>query len=157
MKNILIVCADKNLRKDVSKVLARELGFLYTDVDEILDYELINSNLNSLTEAGALMHELEQKSIKRALEFDRCVLTMSCNLFVSNANFRVFNMPKIFIALPKSYFVAKFKADNNRLEQELLLFDKINKLISINCEIVMDKGTRAIEDICGEILAKLTQ
>ena len=37
------MCADKELRKDVSKVLSGELGFLYVDVDEILDFELLNN------------------------------------------------------------------------------------------------------------------
>ena len=155
MKNILIVCADKNLRQDMSKVLSRELGFLYADIDEILDYELLNSNIASIAEAGTIMTELELKSIKRALEFDKCVLTMSSGLFVSNANFRLLNMSKIFVTLPKSYLVAKFKADSRRLEQELLLYDKINKLISINCDIVVDRGAVDIEDMCYEILKKI--
>ena len=110
MQNIVIVCADKDLRKDVSKVLGQELSFLYVDVDDILDYELLNNQDIILNEAKTKLKELEQKSIKRALEFKDCIITMSRNLFVANDNFKHFaKWHKIFISLSKAYFVARNK------------------------------------------------
>ena len=41
------------------------------------------------------------------------------------------------------------------VEQELLLFDKINKLVSINCDNIINKETKSIEDISKEIIDKL--
>ena len=38
MQNLLVVCADKDLRKDLSRVLGAELNFLYVDVDDVLDF-----------------------------------------------------------------------------------------------------------------------
>lgn len=155
MKNILIVCADKILRQDISRVLARELGFLYADIDEILDYELLSGKDATLIDAGEQLQQLEVKSIVKALGFDKCVLSVSCNLFVSNANFKLFNMPKVFVCLSKSHMIARSKFDSHRLEQELLLFDKINRLISINCEIVMDRDVKTVEEIVQHIIEKL--
>ena len=51
--------------------------------------------------------------------------------------------------------MAKIRSDNSRLEQELLLFDKINKLISINCQIVLERDVKTVEEICAEIIEKL--
>lgn len=155
MKNILIVCADKMLRQDIAKVLAKELGFLYADIDEILDYELLNCKDATIIDANEQMQQLEVKSIVKALEFDKCVLSISSNLFVSNANFKLFNNPKVFICLSKAYLIARSKYDAHKLEQELLLFDRINKLISINCDVVIDKGVNSVEELVKQIIEHL--
>ena len=145
------------LRKDLSKVLGAELNFLYIDVDEVLDFEILNQQGVKFDEANKLLRELEQKSINRALDFNNCIITMSRDLFVSNNNFLLINnCQKVFIYLPKAYFVARNNVgDVNKLEQELLLFDKINKLVSINCDIVIDKEVKSVEDISKEIINNL--
>ena len=156
LQNILIVCEDKILRKDVSKVLATELNFLYVDVDEILDYELLSHQDISLIEASEALEKLERKSIERALGCDNCVISLSRDLFVSNDNFRLFDKcKKVFIELSKGYFVARYKGDKRNLEQDVALFDKINKLISVNCDIVIQKEIKSIVEIGKEIGEKL--
>ena len=155
MKNILIVCADKMLRKDIGEVLAKELGFLYADIDEILDYEILNHSTGTIVASSEKFQQLETDSVVKALDYNNCVLTISCNMFVSNANFKLFNIPKIFVRLSKSYMVARFTSDTYKLEQELLMFDKINKLIEINCDVVIDKDIKSIADIAKQIISDL--
>ena len=157
MQNILIVCADKALRKDLSKVLGAELNFLYVDVDEVLDFEIINQQNVKIDEAKDVLRTLEQKSINRVLNFNNCIITISRDLFVAHDNFLLIkNCSKVFVMLPKAYFVARNNGgDINKLEQELLLFDKINKLVIINCDIVVDKEVKSVEDISKEIIDKL--
>lgn len=140
LQNILIVCADKDLRKDVAKVLGKELDFLYVDVDEILDHQLLNNQHISLSEAGDKLRELERKSIKRALEFDNCIITMSRNLFVANDNFLMLkDRIKIFLSVSKSHFISRSKfKDEQSLQQEILMFDGINKLVEINCNFKIE-------------------
>lgn len=158
MKNILVVCADKDLRKDLSKALASALKCLYVDIDEFLDYELLNSQDISLEEAHGELRKLEQKSILRASELKDCVMTISHDLFVSNDNFKLINTKKVFIFLSKAYFVARFsKDDKHKLEQELTLFDGITKLISTNCDLVIEKGAKSIDELCKEIIEHLKQ
>ena len=145
------------LRKDLSKVLSNELDFLYIDVDEVLDFEMLNQQDINIEDAKNVLRDLEKKSINRALGFNNCVITMSRDLFIANNNFlSINNCKKIVIYLPKSYFVARNNiGDINRLEQELLLFDKINKLVEINCDIMVDMGVKSIDEVCNEIIDKL--
>ena len=145
------------LRKDLSKALSAELNFLYIDIDEVLDFEILNQQDVNIEDAKNVLRDLEQKSINRALEFNNCVITMSRDLFVANNNFLLINnCTKIFIYLPKGYFVARNNVgDANKLEQELLLFDKINKLVEINCDIMIDKDIKSVDDTCNEIIEKL--
>ena len=154
MENILIVCADKILRRDIIRVLSKELGFLYADIDEILDYEILNNSSTVLDEANEKLNNLERYSITRALEFGKCVLGISNELFISNDNFNMLKMPRVFISLSKAHLIARSKWDMNRLEQELLMFDKIDKLVKQNCNIIIDKGVKSIEEVCQEILSQ---
>lgn len=154
MENILIVCADKILRQDIIKVLSKELEFLYADIDEILDYEILNKSSSSLADANDMLNDLEKSSIIRALEFSKCVLGISNELFVSNDNFEMFKIPRVFIELSKAHLIARSKWDMNKLEQELLMFDRIDRLVKQNCNIVIDKGIKSAEEIVEEILSQ---
>ena len=157
MQNIIIVCADKGLRKDLSKALASELGFLYVDVDEVVDFDVLNMGNVTLTTASQELDNLEKKSIKRVMDFKNCVITISRDLFVANNNYQMFSeCKKIFVALPKAYFVAKGSGSNvDKLEQELLMYEKINKLTSNYSDIVINKDVKTIEDMVKEILNEL--
>lgn len=158
MQNIVIVCEDKDLRKDVSRVLATELKFLYVDIDEILDYELLAYEDISLLEASETLKKLEHKSIERALGFENCVVTLSRDLFVSNDNFRLLNKcKKVFVEMSKGYFVARYKGNKANLEQDVNLYDRINKLIAVNCDMVIDKEILTIQEISNKIIEGLNK
>jgi len=153
------VCADKDLRKDLSKVLGLELGRLYLDVDELLDYEVLKYQHLTLSQAGEALHKIQHDCINRALEFKNCIITISHDLFVSNDNFDLTrDLTKVFVKLSKSYLVAKIKKeDKYKLDQELSLFEQINALIIDNCDIVIEKGAKANSDLCKEIINELEQ
>jgi hypothetical protein len=42
----------------------------------------------------------------------------------------------------------------NKLEQALLMFDRIDRLVKQNCNIVIDKGIKSAEEIAEEILSQ---
>lgn len=156
MQNIVIVCEDKDLRKDVSRVLATELNFLYVDINEILDYELLLNQEVLLLEANNVLQNLEKKSIERALSLNDSIITLSRDVFVSNDNFRLFkDCKKVFIELSKGYFVARYKGDKSKLEQDAVLFDKINKIVGANCNITIEKHILTIQEISSEIIKQL--
>lgn len=159
MKNILIVCVDKELRKDLSKAMATQLKCLYLDVDDLLNFEILNQENTSLKEANNYLQAMESKCINRALEYKNCIITISHELFVSNDNFNLIkDVKKIFIFLSKAYFVARTnKNDRHKLEQELCLFDEISFLIKSNCDIVIEKGIKTIEQLSQEIIENLQQ
>ena len=154
MKNILIVCADKNLRKDISKALASELRCLYLDADELLDFEIVNRQNIKLSDAGEALQQMELDTIKRMTEFKNCIITMSNQLFVSNDNFeQIKGVTKVCLSLSKAFLVAKINKDNkHKIEQELCLFDEINGLIKRNCDIVIDKDIKTNSQLVQEII-----
>ncbi len=154
MKNILIVCADKSLRKDLSRALASELKCLYLDVDELLDFEILNRQEIRLSEASKALNQMELDTLKRVAEFKNCVITISNQLFVSNDNFEcITDVVKVYVELSKSYLVSKAsKKDIHKLEQELCVYDEINNLIKSNCDFCINKDIKTIEQMCQEII-----
>ncbi len=159
MKNILIICADKDLRKDLSKELASQLKRLYLDADELLDFEILNRQEVSLTEASDALHIMEAETLKRVLSFKNCVITISHDLFVANDNFKMLNgLTKVNVELSKAYVIAKTKKEQrHKLEQELCLFDQINLLINKNCDITISHEGKPIEALSQEIISKLNK
>ena len=154
MKNILIVCADKQLRKDLSKALATELKCLYLDANELLDFEMLNRQEVALSQMGEALSLMEQDTLKRVMEFKNCVITISHDLFVSNDNYKLLDgVVKCYLKLSKSYIVAKTsKADKHKLEQELNMFDEISNVIAANCDFVVDKSVKSIPELCQEVI-----
>ena len=159
MKNILIVCADKDLRKDISKKLATITNSIYLDVDDMLQFELLKHQNVALNEAGAVLRTMQQDCINRANEYKNCIITISNDVFVANDNFKLFNASvKIFISLSKAYFVARMQGkDQHRLEQQLTLFNQVNMLVKNNCNYIIDKDARTIDEICQEIVLVIEQ
>lgn len=159
MKNVLIVCADKNLRKDLSKALATELKCLYLDADELLDFEILNRQEIKLGDASRALQQMELDTLKRVAEFKNCIITISNNLFVSNDNFeQIKDVFKVQLSLSKSYLIAQAKKeDKYKLEQELSVFDEIEQLIKSNCHFSIKKDVKTIEQICQEIIINLNQ
>lgn len=154
-KNILIVCLDKRLRKDLSLLLSKELNKIYLDVDELLDLELLNYPEISLTEAGEKLVVLEQKCINRALSYENCIITISTDMFISSNNFRLLkNLFKIFIQIPKSRILT---IGNNRhsINQELLLYDEINSVVAKNCDETINSSNKLVQLIFKEIIEKI--
>ena len=159
MKNILVVCADKDFRKDVAKLLASKINCIYLDVNDLLELEILNSGDVGLSHYQEALHEMEKRAIKRALAYKNCIISVSHDVFVANDNFRLLaNLNKIYIRISKGYLIAKTKKDDKyKLEQELCLFDEIDGLIKDVCDISIDQDIKSVNDICDEIISYLKQ
>ena len=149
-----MVCADKNLRKDLSRALASELRCLYLDADELLDFEIVNRQEVRLSQASSALNQMELETLQRIAEFKNCVITISDELFVSNDNFQhIKDVVKVYVQLSKSYLVTKTnKKDLYKLEQQLIVYDEIDRLISANCDFSISKDIKTIPQLCQEII-----
>jgi len=135
------------------------LDCIYLDIDEMLYFEILNHQDVELSQAGKALREIQQNCIKRANEYKNCILTIPNELFIANDNFKLFNENiKIFIALSKSYFVARAQSnDKYKLEQQLSLFNQVNMFVKNNCNYIIDKEAKSVEQICQDIFLMLKQ
>ena len=125
----------------------------------MVDFEILNHQNISLKDAGDALRNIQQNCINRAKEYRNCIMTISNDMFVANDNFKLFKDDiKIFVALSKAYFVARMQnEDGHKLEQQLSLFNQINLLVKNNCNYIVDKTTKSIDEICEEIVLTLEQ
>ena len=153
------MCADKDLRKDISKKLSTVVNTMYLDIDEMLDFQILNHQNIALKDAGDMLRKMQQTCINRAKEYKNCVMTISNDVFVANDNFKLFkDNVKVFIALSKAYFVARMKKeDMHKLEQQISLFNQINLLVKNNCNYIVDKDAKTIDELCQDIVLILEQ
>lgn len=154
--SFVIVCADKTLRNDVAKILAKKNQMLNADIQDVIDYEILNHHDITLSEANEFLGNLEKKAIVKTLGYKNTVLSISCDTFVANDNFELFkNRVKVYVRLPKRYIISKLNKNNkDKIEQQLLMYNEIDALISCNCDITMDKELKTAQELVDEILGK---
>jgi hypothetical protein len=127
---------------------------LYLDADELLDFEIVNRQDIRLSQASDALNQMELETLRRIAEFKNCAITISDELFVSNDNYQhIKDVVKVYIPLSKSYLVARTsKKDFHKLEQQLAVYDEIDKLITSNCDFTISKDAKTVEQLCQEVI-----
>ena len=151
-KNILIVSSNKEMRKDLSKLLARDTKMLNIDADELLDFELLNTQRVSIKEVGNLLKDVEREYVNRVANFKNCIITMSDKMFLADDHFKLLkDLNKIYIQVaPKKVGKNAKKEEVYRAEQELLMYNEIDGLLSSLCDITIkadDKLSKLSQNI----------
>lgn len=154
--SFVIVCADKCLRNDVAKILAKDIQMLNADIQDVIDYEILNHHEITLNRANDFLSSLEKKAIAKTLGYKNTILAISCDTFVANDNFELLkNRVKVYIRLPKRYIISKLNKNNkDKIKQQLLMYNEIDALISCNSDIIIDKELKSAQDLATEILEK---
>lgn len=150
----VIICADKTFRDDIALNLAGKLGMLGADIQDVVDFELLNHPEINLSEAGEFLKTAERKAILKCLAYKNTILCLSNKMFVANDNFELFaDRIKIYVKLPKRYLISKLNDENRaEIEQGLLMFDQIDEFITSLTHYVTDSELKSVEDIVQEIL-----
>lgn len=134
-KNITIICLSSQFRKKVAKTLADELDMFYADVNEIMEYNLINSEM--LEKAGQeYFDENEQKTLKTISSYENTVLTLNYSTLNKNNNFALLKQNTLIIFMQLDY--SCFSLLNNQ--------ENSSPLASIN-EIAYQDRTKNIADL----------
>lgn len=129
-KNITIICLSSQFRKTVAKKLADELDMFYADVNEIMEYNLINSEM--LEKAGQeYFDENEQKTLKTISSYENTVLTLNYSTLNKNNNFALLKQNTLIIFMELDY--SCFKVLNSQ--------ENSSPLASINEIAYQDRTT----------------
>lgn len=157
-KNITIICLSTKFRQSVAKKLADELEMFYADVNDIMEYNLINSEM--LEKAGQeYFDENERKTIKTIASYENTVLTLNYSTLNKNDNFELLrqNTLIIFIELEYSCFVKLNKEENAMPLAKVneIAYEDRTKNIGNLADIVVSQTqadvTNTVSDILGGI------
>ncbi len=153
-KNITIICLSNEYKKNIAKQLALELDMFYADINDIMEYNLINSEM--LEKAGQQYYdENEAKTIKTVSGYDDTILTLNLSTLNKSNYLDIIkqNSLIIYIRLDFETFMNLNKAENSKALVKIneIAFDDRDKLISNFADIIVENKyidvTRTIKQI----------
>ena len=98
----LIVSLCDKFSVEVGKVLAQSFGMMFCDVNDLVEYELIDKEqLEELSSAGYIKAR-EKKVVRHFVSFENVVGAMGFDYFVNNKN-DIKGTWTIFVKLPKNH------------------------------------------------------
>lgn len=157
-KNITIICLANEYKKRVAKALADELEMFYADVNEIMEYNLINDEM--LEKAGQqYFDENESKTVKTIASYDNTILTLNFSTLNKGGNLNILKKESLIIYIKLSFEkfckLNKFETKKSLVKINELAFEDRNAYIADFCDILVDpldlELTSVVENIIQSI------
>lgn len=140
-KNITIICLSNEYKKNIAKQLALELDMFYADINDLMEYNLINSEM--LEKAGQQYYdENEAKTIKTVSGYDDTILTLNLSTLNKSNYLDIIkqNSLIIYIRLNFETFMNLNRAENSKALVKIneVAFDDRDRLISSFADIIVE-------------------
>ena len=152
--NIALVCLSNNFLKNLGQMLADDLDMFFADIDDILEYNLVNDDM--LDMAGKDYFDKEkEKVIKSVCQYDNSVICGRFETIINNVEKIKDNSLLIYIKINDELFQKYECSNNSNYRIKEIAFEEENQLISQFADISLelsadDKGN--IEKIKSVIL-----
>lgn len=142
-KNITILCNAEDFKKRVAKKLSDELDMLYADFQQILEYNLIDSNM--IEKVGQQYYDKSEESTLRNIsDYSDTIITLDFSTLNKNNNIEILKKNTLIIYLSCDYNT--FESLNNSENDKNIA--KINSLVYHERDLVM----RGYSDIIVNIV-----
>lgn len=111
-KNITIVGLVNNYKKQVAKTLADELEMVFADVNDIMEFNLINSKMIEII-GQKYFDENEEKTVKTLSTYENTVITLNFSTLNKNNNIESLKKNSLIIYLRLNFdtFIEVNKAE----------------------------------------------
>ena len=158
--NILLVGLDYNFVKNVANELANKFEMYFLDVNDLIEYNLIDTKNVKVTCGVEYFEKVEKKIALSVTEYENTVINFPYSLFL-NANFCNLLSKRaltIFIKMDKETLVKEnFRNGENKLSIEILTCEELNKLLSEKVDIVVENSTLNTKICIDDIIQKLKE
>lgn len=152
-KNILLLCLDKNYSRNLGKKLADMLELFFVDINDILEYNLINNQM--LESAGKTYFEKEkQKVLKGFADYENSVFCANFELLTQKNNLTKFKNNSITIYLHLAHGELETLQQNQEMQHLLIAFDEEDKFCKDNADLVVNVNLD-IESSLNQIINEL--
>lgn len=155
-KNITIVCLNDNIRIDCAREFAKANQMFFLDVDDLLDFELIDRKMVSIKYGDECLTKLEKECMERVANYENCVYSVSCDLFLANDN-RFFLEDTEIVYLEThleniDLKKVKNKTEREKIMQNLEISQNINDYLKNTVKnVVKDADLKTTSEIVQEI------
>ena len=158
--NILLVGLDYDFVKSVANELANKFDMFFLDVNDLIEYNLIDTKNVKVTCGVEYFEKVEKKIALSVTEYEKTVINFPYSLFL-NANFSNVLSKRaltIFIKMDKETLAKEnFKKGQNKLSIEILTSDELNKLLEEKVDLVVENSTLNTKICIDDIIEKLKE
>lgn len=151
--NILVVCLEKNFRREFSCALATQLKMFFADVDDIIEHE--NMQLKELVKfkGDGFYERLEQKTLDNVCNLNNAVINAPLNSLLAQKNLQRVRVKcfVIFARVSKDFLVRAARQENlkssSKLVIEEVVFDERTRIFENEADITIDCGKDVSRDV----------
>ena len=159
-EGICVLCLNKLLCNKVSQNLAKKLDMFYLDLDELVEYELLNPQFVEDRCGKEYLLKLERNTVKRATTFENSLLSLNYTLLNDEMNLK--NVKNkciiIFIELSKENYEKKLKRENKSKLKNILdtfIFDERNIICKQISDIAINADGCSYLQVANKIINEL--
>ena len=158
-KNIAIIGLVGNFKKNVAKALADKLELFFADVNDIMEFNLINANM--IEHVGQdYFDKNETKTVKLLASYENTIITLNFSTLNKSNNHKLLSENCIMIYLRLSFndFQLLNKIENygalNSINKKM--YKDRDALLTKMSDIVIEIEKVDLEETIGNILLKLS-
>ncbi len=145
VNKIIVVSLSDSLTKNLAKLLSEDLGMMFCDTNELIEYELIDRNALKEISTKSYLLQAERRVLRHIASFENVVVSISYDYLINNLNILKEKSVLIFLKFPKQVIEEKGEAINK------LAFSSRNKKLQEISTLVVD----AVEEKSQKIIDKM--
>ena len=154
--NICVIGLVKGYTKNIAKKLSDKLGMFFGDLDDLLEFELIDIDGAKNICGQDYINKVEQNKMKMLLSFENTLSTFNYSLLNNNKNLDTIKNKSLIIYLSLNEKNAKNKLIRNGIKKDdlLLQLDMLverDKLCKKYADIVIDANDLTISKVISNI------
>lgn len=154
-KNISIISLINNFKKDIAKKLADELEMIFADVNDLMEYNLINDEM--LAVAGQEYYDKnEQKTLKTISSYENTVLTINFSTLNKSNNFDILknNSLIIYLAFDFTTFCQLNKQEFNKtlIKLNQIAYNDRDTIMKSYADIIVNVTDINLDNVLKQLL-----
>ena len=142
--NITSVCFLNDYNKQVCTIVSDKLDFYYADVNDFLEFNMVNANEVISLCGVEYLEKLETDSVKNVASFENAVISIEPRLFVNKKNSDSLkkNGLIIYVKMPKKLYADQIAKQKKDKQDEMLnilnVYDDYDNICSKNADIILE-------------------
>ena len=146
---IVIVSLCDRFSKNLGKKLSQDLGMIFCDTKELIEYELIDKKAIKKLCTKEYLDKLEKSVFAHIASFENVVVAIGYDYFVHNINILKEKSLIVFVDLPKKYV----KEKSNIVE--FLAYDDRKEALKKMATLTVSVRNTETDFVCRKVLNEL--
>lgn len=160
--NICVYGLTEDYVKKIAKRVSNKFEMFFADVDALIEFDLINTQMVEEVCGKEYLEKLERKKVKNTATFENTLLSLKFSLINDETNRKVLdeNCLMVYIKQSKESYENKFShSDKEKLNRilSMAVFDERDKLMQSYADIVVDCSDLNVYGATKKVLDKILE